>query len=94
MTRSELVALLARRLPQLTSIDTDVSVKAILGAVSGALANGDRVEIRGFGSFALNYRPARTARNPKIGENVSVPGRYAPHFRAAKELRERVDGYR
>jgi len=92
MTRSELVTLLAQRFPQLTNIDADVSVNAILGAVSRTLANGGRVEIRGFGSFALNYWPPRIARNPKTGEKVSVPGRYTPHFRAGKELRARVGG--
>jgi len=92
MTKSELVAQIAQRFPQLTYIDADVSVNAILGAVSRTLASGGRVEIRGFGSFALNYRPPRIARNPKTGEKVSVPGRYTPHFRSAKELRARVDG--
>ncbi len=56
-----------------------------------ALASGDRIEIRGFGSFALNYRPPRIGRNPKSGDKVQVPAKYVPHFKAGKELRERVD---
>lgn len=90
MTRSELVATLARRFPQLTVQDADVAVKEILGAVSDTLVNGDRVEIRGFGSFSLNYRSPRIGRNPKSGEKVSVPGKWSPHFKAGKELRELV----
>ena len=65
MTRSDLIAALASRFPNLMSKDAEVSVKEILDAISNALAKGDRVEIRGFGSFGLNYRPARTGRNPK-----------------------------
>jgi integration host factor subunit beta len=57
-----------------------------------ALLAGNRIEIRGFGSFGLNYRPPRTGRNPKSGEKVQVPEKYVPHFKAGKELRERVDG--
>jgi len=63
----------------------------ILDAMTDALARGDRIEIRGFGSFALNYRPPRTGRNPKSGDKVHVPEKYVPHFKAGKELRERVD---
>jgi integration host factor subunit beta len=63
----------------------------MLDAMSEALAKGDRIEIRGFGSFALNYRPPRVGRNPKSGDKVSVPEKWVPHFKAGKELRERVD---
>ena len=63
----------------------------ILDAMSEALAKGDRIEIRGFGSFSLNYRPPRVGRNPKSGDKVSVPEKWVPHFKAGKELRERVD---
>lgn len=66
-------------------------MKVILDALSNALSKGGRIEIRGFGSFALNYRPPRTGRNPKMGSKVSVPAKYMPHFKAGKELRERVD---
>jgi len=92
MTKSELIAQLAERFPQLVAKDADYAVKMILDAMTEALSNGDRIEIRGFGSFALNYRPPRIGRNPKSGEKVSVPEKYVPHFKAGKELRERVDG--
>ncbi|HQZ03515.1 MAG TPA: integration host factor subunit beta [Thauera sp.] len=91
MTKSELIAQLAERFPQLVVKDADYAVKMILDAMTDALARGDRIEIRGFGSFALNYRPPRVGRNPKSGEKVHVPEKYVPHFKAGKELRERVD---
>ena len=91
MTKSELIAQLAERFPQLVAKDADYAVKMILDAMTDALARGDRIEIRGVGSFALNYRPPRTGRNPKSGEKVLVPEKYVPHFKAGKELRERVD---
>ncbi len=94
MTKSELIARLAMRFPQLVAKDADFAVKMMLDAMSEALAKGDRIEIRGFGSFALNYRPPRTGRNPKSGDKVSVPEKYVPHFKAGKELRERVDNGR
>ena len=91
MTKSDLIARLAERFPQLVAKDADFAVKMILDAMSEALAKGDRIEIRGFGSFALNYRPPRVGRNPKSGDKVSVPEKWVPHFNAGKELRERVD---
>ncbi len=91
MTKSELIAKLAERFPQLVAKDADFAVKMILDAMSEALVRGDRIEIRGFGSFALNYRPPRVGRNPKSGDKVSVPAKWVPHFKAGKELRERVD---
>ncbi|QEL65659.1 integration host factor, beta subunit [Oryzomicrobium terrae] len=91
MTKSELIARLAARFPQLVAKDADFAVKMILDAMSGALSRGDRIEIRGFGSFSLNYRPPRVGRNPKSGDKVSVPEKWVPHFKAGKELRERVD---
>jgi integration host factor subunit beta len=91
MTKSELIARLAVRFPQLVAKDADFAVKMMLDAMSEALAKGDRIEIRGFGSFALNYRPPRVGRNPKSGDKVSVPEKWVPHFKAGKELRERVD---
>ena len=91
MTKSELIAQLAERFPQLVAKDADYAVKMILDAMSEALAKGDRIEIRGFGSFSLNYRPPRVGRNPKSGDKVSVPEKWVPHFKAGKELRERVD---
>ena len=91
MTKSELIVRLAERFPQLVTKDADFAVKMILDAMSEALVRGHRIEIRGFGSFALNYRPPRTGRNPKSGEKVSVPSKWVPHFKAGKELREQVD---
>jgi len=91
MTKSELIARLAERFSQLVVKDADLSVKMILDAMTEALVKGDRIEIRGFGSFSLNYRPPRTGRNPKSGDKVQVPAKYVPHFKAGKELRERVD---
>ena len=91
MTKSELIARLAERFPQLVAKDAEFAVKMILDAMTDALSRGDRIEIRGFGSFALNYRPPRVGRNPKSGEKVQVPEKYVPHFKAGKELRERVD---
>lgn len=92
MTKSDLIVRLAERFPQLVAKDADFAVKMILDAMSEALSKGDRIEIRGFGSFALNYRPPRVGRNPKSGDKVSVPEKWVPHFKAGKELRERVDG--
>lgn len=90
MTRSELIAALAQRFPGLMLKDADVAVKEILDAIAETLTKGHRVEIPGFGSFALNYRPPRIARNPKTGEKVEVEGKYVPHFKPGKELRERL----
>jgi integration host factor subunit beta len=91
MTRSDLIAKLAERHPQLLAKDADLAVKVILDALVTTLVSGGRIEIRGFGSFALNHRPPRQGRNPKSGEKVQVPAKYVPHFKAGKELRERVD---
>jgi integration host factor subunit beta len=91
MTKSELIVRLAERFPQLVAKDADYAVKMILDAMVDSLSQGGRIEIRGFGSFALNYRPPRVGRNPKSGEKVRVPQKYVPHFKAGKELRERVD---
>ena len=91
MTKSELIARLAQRYSQLVAKDAEYAVKMILDAMTQALLAGNRIEIRGFGSFGLNYRPPRVGRNPKSGEKVHVPEKYVPHFKAGKELRERVD---
>jgi len=90
MTKSELIEILARRQAQLKSDDVDLAVKSLLEMMGGALAGGDRIVIRGFGSFSLHYRPARLGRNPKTGESVALPGKHVPHFKPGKELRERV----
>ncbi len=91
VTRSGLVARLALRFPHLTAQDNEFAVRLILDAIGDALAEGSRVEVRGFGSFSLSHRPSRIGRNPKSGEKVVVPARHIPHFKAGKELRERVD---
>jgi integration host factor subunit beta len=94
MTKSELISRLAAHFPQLVASDAELAVKMILDAMSKSLSEGQRIEIRGFGSFGLNYRPPRIGRNPKSGEKVQVPAKYVPHFKAGKELRERVDSSR
>ena len=91
MTKSKLINLLATRFSQLVHKDAEISVKVILEAMSNSLKNNNRIEIRGFGSFSLNYRPARIGRNPKSGEKVNIPEKNVPHFKAGKELRKRVD---
>lgn len=91
MTKSELIAILAASHPHLAVNDTDYAVKTILDAMVEALSEGKRIEIRGFGSFSLSVRAPRVGRNPKSGEQVLVPGKSVPHFKAGKELREIVD---
>ena len=91
MTRSDLVEALAERFGQLTQRDAEFAVKSILDAMSEALVNGHRIEIRGFGSFSLHYRAPRIGRNPKTGEAVSLDGKSTPHFKPGKELRDRVN---
>lgn len=91
MTKSELIETLSRRQPHLDAGDVDLSVKALLEMMSQALSRGERIEIRGFGSFSLHYRPARIGRNPKTGDSVSLAGKHVPHFKPGKELRERVN---
>lgn len=91
MTRSELIAKLAALYPQLTAKNAEFAVNAMLDAMTMSLVRGERAEIRRCGSFAIDYRPAHTARNPKSGEKVLVPERYVPHFKAGRGLRGRVD---
>jgi len=91
MTRSDLIAALAARFSHLTAKDAEISVKEILDAIGNSLVHGNRIEIRGFGSFSVNYRAARKGRNPKSGEAVPVPAKYVPHFKAGKAMRERVE---
>jgi integration host factor subunit beta len=88
MTRSDLIKALALRFPQLTAKDSAMAVNEILNAIGQAIARGDRVAIRGFGSFGLNFRAARTWRNPKSGKVVQVLPKHFPHFKAGKRLRE------
>jgi integration host factor subunit beta len=91
MTKSELIESLAKSQVQLAYHDVELAVKTILEHMANTLSNGERIEIRGFGSFALHYRPPRVGRNPKSGEPVSLPAKHVPHFKPGKQLRERVD---
>ena len=91
MTKSELIAKLAGRYPQLVAKDAEYAVKMILDAMTHALLNGHRIEIRGFGSFSVNHRPPRIGRNPRSGESVQIPEKRVPHFKPGKALREAVD---
>ena len=91
MTRSDLVEELAARFAQLTQRDAEFAVKAILDAMNDALMRGHRIEIRGFGSFSVNYRQPRIGRNPRNGESVAIPEKRVPHFKPGKALREAVD---
>ena len=90
MTKSKLIIRLIQRFAQYPAKDVEASVKAIQDAIVQTLQVGKRIEIRGFGSFCVSYRGPRVGRNPKSGETVRVPGKYAPHFKPGKDLRERV----
>ena len=92
MTRAELIALLAARQDTLSREDVDAAVRIILRRMSDVLAGGERIEIRGFGSFTSVPRPARIGRNPRTGAPVAIPARHVPHFKPGKDLRERVNG--
>ena len=91
MTKSELIELLAAEQGHLAYKDVELAVKCLLEQMSNALASGERIEIRGFGSFSLHYRPPRIGRNPKTGESVALAGKHVPHFKPGKELRDRVN---
>ncbi len=91
MTKSELIDKLAADQKHLSHADVDLAVRSIIDQMSSTLASGDRIEIRGFGSFSLHFRPPRMGRNPKTGEAVALPGKHVPHFKPGKELRERVN---
>ncbi len=91
MTKSELIEIIARRQPQLSTRDVELSVKTLIEQMSRTLAQGGRIEIRGFGSFSLHYRAPRIGRNPRTGEKVGLAGKYVPHFKPGKDLRYRVN---
>lgn len=91
MTKSELIERIAEHQEQLSVKDIELSVKMILEYMSQVLSSGERIEIRGFGSFSLHFREPRTGRNPKTGETVYLNGKYVPHFKPGKELRDRVN---
>lgn len=90
MTRTELIFRLASRFPQLVHKDAELAVTEMLGAFRQALVNNKRIEIRGFGTFCLNYRAPRAGRNPKTGESVAITGKWTPHFKPGKALRDGV----
>lgn len=91
LTRSELIERLAARQQLLTGKDVELSVKTIVEHLSSTLSNGERIEIRGFGSFSVHHRAPRIGRNPKTGESVSLEAKSTPHFKPGKELRDRVN---
>lgn len=91
MTKSELIERIVDRQGQLSVRDVELAIKTMLDHMAQALAAGERIEIRGFGSFSLHYRSPRVGRNPKTGESVELEGKYVPHFKPGKELRESVN---
>jgi integration host factor subunit beta len=91
MTKSELIEAIATKQTQLTQKDIDSAVKTILEHMAQSLEKGERIEIRGFGSFSLHFRPPRVGRNPKTGDAVQLPAKHVPHFKPGKELRDRVN---
>ena len=91
MTKSELIDHIVSKQTQLSAKDVELAVKAIISYMSEVLSEGGRIEIRGFGSFSLHYRAPRVGRNPKTGEPVELSGKYVPHFKPGKELRDRVN---
>ena len=92
LTKSDLIDNLSKNQGHLAYKDVELAVKSLIEMMSSALSNGERIEIRGFGSFSLHYRPPRTGRNPKSGDKVDLPGKYVPHFKPGKELRDRANG--
>lgn len=91
MTKSELVEIIASKQTQLSVKDVELAVKTILDLMSDTLSSGQRIEIRGFGSFSLHYRAPRVGRNPKTGESVTLEAKHVPHFKPGKELRDQVN---
>jgi integration host factor subunit beta len=94
MTKSELIEIIGRKQKHLPAKDVELAVKHILEVMSDSLSSGERIEIRGFGSFSLHFRPPRMGRNPKTGEAVALSGKHVPHFKPGKDLRERVNAGR
>jgi len=90
MTKSELIERLSQKQNYLSPKDVEFAVKSLIEEMARTLAQGGRIEVRGFGSFSLHFRPPRMGRNPKTGDAVPLTGKYVPHFKPGKELRERV----
>lgn len=93
MTKSQLIERLADRARHIPSKDVEIAIKELLEQMAQTLQKGERIEIRGFGSFSLHFRAPRVGRNPKTGETVKLDGKYVPHFKPGKELRERVNEF-
>lgn len=91
LTKSELISRIFGRHPMLSGRNADEAVNIVLRSMVCALSRGMRVEVRGFGSFSVKYRPPRDGRNPRTGEAVKVPGKYVPYFRAGKEIRDQLN---
>lgn len=91
LNKSKLIARIYKQHKQLKARDVELSVKALVDHMADTLAEGERIEVRGFGSFSLHFRAPRMGRNPKTGESVKLHGKYVPHFKSGKELRERVN---
>ena len=91
MVKSELVRALNEKLPDLQARDVELALNCMLGQMADALAQGERIEIRGFGSFDCRHRPPRLARNPKTGAAVNLPAKMSVHFKPGKGMRDRVD---
>ena len=91
MVKSEFVRALNEKLPDIQLDDVESAVNCLLKHMADALVQGERIEIRGFGSFDLHHRPPRIARNPKTGEAVNLPAKVAIHFKPGKEMRDRVN---
>ena len=90
MTRSDLVKAMSRNQKFLASKDVELAVRYLINIMSDSLSSGERIEIRGFGSFNLQYHPPRIGRNPRTGEPVDISGKYVPYFKPGKELKQRV----
>ena len=91
INKKDLIELISKDQDQLPQRDIDLAIKTIINSMLGSLASGKRIEIRGFGSFALRYRKSRIGRNPKSGESVEIAERYVPHFKPGKKLKQIVN---
>ena len=91
VTKSDLIQILSEKMPHIPIRDIEIAVRGMLDHMSGTLAVGRRIEIRGFGSFSIRYRPPRLGRNPKTGEKVELNSKFVPHFKPGKDLRDKVN---
>ena len=91
MNKSDIIHILSQRFSHIPARDIELAVKGMVEQMADTLSAGDRIEIRGFGSFSIRYRQPRIARNPKTGTRVELDSKYVPHFKPGKELREMVN---